>query len=283
VAEHLHFYPSDEKVLSLRPRVFFSGLINCDLTWSSDIHRHNFCEIMYISEGEGKAHIENEAFTFKTGDVVIYNTGVLHLEKSMSDHLSILFFAVGDLQIPGLPNGFIIPADAQPVIESGRYDDVLKSFLLNMVDEHTNKKTHYKAISTHIASMICYYLLRLYDIKAENPTHIKVCEQAKKIINANYHTTIDLDTIVDSIHFSKHHFVRVFRETVGMSPMRYLLNTRLSAAKDLLGNTDMPIQLIANNVGYENALTFSRVFKNNENISPTEYRNSIRSYRDHMI
>ena len=238
---------------------------------------------MYISEGEGKASIEDEIFTFKTGDVVIYNTGVLHVEKSTSDYLSILFFAVDNLQIPGLPNGCIIPTTAHPVIESGRYDDVLKSFLLTMVEEHTNKEPHYTAISTHISSIICYYLLRLYDVNVENPTHAEVCKKAKQLIAANYHTDINLDTIANSIHFSKHHFVRIFKETVGISPMKYLLNTRLSAAKDLLCNTDMPIQEIADKVGYENALTFSRVFKNNENISPTEYRNSIRDYRNRMI
>jgi len=45
-----------------------------------------------------------------------------------------------------------------------------------------------------------------------------------------------------------------------------------------LGRTELSIRDIAGAVGYENALTFSRVFKNSEAISPTKYRNNVRGY-----
>jgi transcriptional regulator GlxA family with amidase domain len=77
---------------------------------------------------------------------------------------------------------------------------------------------------------------------------------------------------------SKYHFIRVFKETTGVSPMKHLLSVRLSAAKALLRRTDLSVQEIAKEVGYENALTFSRVFKNSEDIAPSEYRKKLRSY-----
>jgi len=77
---------------------------------------------------------------------------------------------------------------------------------------------------------------------------------------------------------SKYHFIRIFKETLGISPMKCLLRIRLANAKDLLGRTELSIGDIANAVGYENALTFSRVFKNSEDISPTEYRNNVRGF-----
>ena len=230
---------------------------------------------MHITGGTGIARTESGQYSFKAGDIVVYNSGVLHEEWSLGDDLSILFFAVDNLNIPGLNEGCLIPSDASPVIESGNYADVLRSFLSVMLDEIAKKEAHYKAISTSIATMFCYYILRLYDIKVENPHQADLCNKAKKYIKENYNKDINLDTISGSIHLSKHHFIRIFREAVGISPMKYLLDVRLDAAKELLGKTDLSIKEIAGEVGYENALTFSRVFKNSENISPTEYRKSL--------
>jgi len=275
---HYHFYPDDEKILSFRPRVVFSGTLNSGKDWTGAVHRHNFCEIMYINYGEGIIHIENEQYSIKTGDIVVYNSGVFHDERSTGDEISILFFAIDNLHIPGLAEGCIVPMDAHPVIEAGSYDDTLKSFLSVMVDELTQKKAHYKAISTNIASMFCYYILRLYDVKVENPRHVEICNEAMRYIEDNYQSDVNLDTLANSVHMSKYHFIRIFKETLGISPMKCLLRIRLANAKDMLWRTELSIGDIAKAVGYENALTFSRVFKNSEDISPTDYRNNVRGF-----
>ena len=278
MTEHFHYYPDDEKILSFRPRVVFSGILNAGEDWHGSVHSHNFCEIMYITKGSGTISIENEQYSIKVGDIVIYNSGVFHEEKSVDREFSVLFFAVDNLHIPGLADGCIVPIDACPVIEAGSYDDTLKSFLSVMLKELTQKEAHYKAISTSIATMFCYYILRLYDVKIENPRHVEICNDAMKYIEENYSCDISLGSIAKSVHLSKYHFVRIFKETLGVSPMKCLLRVRLSTAKDLLGSTDKSIKEIAMDVGYENALTFSRVFKNSENISPTDYRNNVRGF-----
>jgi len=278
MTEHLHYYPDDEKILSFRPRVVFSGTLTAGEAWSCSVHSHNFCEIMYITKGRAAVSIENEQYTVKVGDIVVYNSGVFHEEKSLDDEFSVLFFAVDNLHIPGLSEGCIVPLDACPVIEAGSYDDMLKAILSLMLDELTLKKAHYKAISTNIATMFCYYILRLYDVKIENPRHNEICNDAMRYIEENYKTDVSLDTIASSVHLSKYHFIRIFKETLGISPMKCLLRVRLSAAKELLGESDLSIKDVATAVGYENALTFSRVFKNSENISPTDYRNNVRGF-----
>jgi len=276
--EHLHFYPNQEKIISFRPRVVFSGVLNVGMSWSSVKHRHNFCEIMYVTTGMGVIAIENKEYTIRTGDIVVYNTGVFHSERCLSDDLSILFFAIDNINIPGMNSGCVVSNEACPVIEAGNYDDVFKTFLSVMVNELNQKQAHYKAISTNIATLFCYYILRLYDIKIENPVQVNICHNAKNYIDNYYRTDINLDTLANSFYISKYYFIRIFRENIGLSPMKYLLFVRLSAAKDLLANTDMTITEIAQAVGYISTSTFSRVFKNSENITPTEYRNNAKEY-----
>jgi len=276
--EHLHFYPDDERILSFRPRVVFSGTLVAGEKWAAGVHSHNFCEILYIAKGAGVVSMENEQFPVKTGDIIVYNSGVFHEENNLDEEFAILFFAVDNLHVPGLAEGCLVPAGACPVIEAGSYDDVFKSFLSVMVDELTQKKSHYKAISTNIATMFCYYILRFYDVKTENTRHTDICNEAMKYIDENYKSDITLDTIVSNVHLSKHHFVKIFKETLGISPMKYLLHVRLLAAKELLGHSKLSIKDVAMSVGYDNALTFSRVFRNSENISPTDYRRNVHGY-----
>ena len=67
-------------------------------------------------------------------------------------------------------------------------------------------------------------------------------------------------------------FYRQFKEYTGQTPLQYVLGIRLQNAKELLINSDYSIREIAESVGYENALYFSRVFHKYEGLSPTEFR-----------
>ena len=57
-----------------------------------------------------------------------------------------------------------------------------------------------------------------------------------------------------------------------MTFKQYLNKIRLSEAKRLLKETDRQIADIAYHVGYKNVTHFHRIFKQNEKISPNEYR-----------
>lgn len=94
---------------------------------------------------------------------------------------------------------------------------------------------------------------------------------ALEFIHYNY-ATIKVNDINDYIGFTRSYFTTVFKKFVGISPQKYLMQYRLKKACDQLENTYESIQEIAASVGYENAMTFSRMFKNSFGISPSEYR-----------
>jgi transcriptional regulator GlxA family with amidase domain len=67
-------------------------------------------------------------------------------------------------------------------------------------------------------------------------------------------------------------FKRRFQMATGMAPLDYVHTLRLEEAKQMLEATDQPIEAIANEVGYEDAGFFSRLFKRNVNLTPAQYR-----------
>ena len=67
-------------------------------------------------------------------------------------------------------------------------------------------------------------------------------------------------------------FIRDVRESVGVPPMRYITDLRLNEARMLLESTVYPIAEIADMVGYDNPLYFSRLFRSRFGQPPSRYR-----------
>ena len=74
-------------------------------------------------------------------------------------------------------------------------------------------------------------------------------------------------------------FKRRFQNATGMSPLEYVHTLRLEEAKHLLESSDNSIENIANEVGYEDAGFFSRLFRRQVSLTPAQYRKRFGSMR----
>ena len=75
------------------------------------------------------------------------------------------------------------------------------------------------------------------------------------------------------IGIDRSYLSNIFHKRMGVSPQRYLIYVRMRKSAELLRNTNYPVKEIASKVGYDNALTFSKIFKSFYGVSPTYYRN----------
>jgi transcriptional regulator GlxA family with amidase domain len=67
-------------------------------------------------------------------------------------------------------------------------------------------------------------------------------------------------------------FRKLFKEETGVSPHQYYLNLRIDRAKSLLQTTELNVNEVAFQSGFESEYYFSKFFKKKVNLSPTEYR-----------
>lgn len=72
---------------------------------------------------------------------------------------------------------------------------------------------------------------------------------------------------------------RRFRHATGMSPLAYVHTLRLEEAKQMLESGNAPIEAIANEVGYEDAGFFGRLFRRQVSLTPAQYRRRFGSMR----
>jgi transcriptional regulator GlxA family with amidase domain len=74
-------------------------------------------------------------------------------------------------------------------------------------------------------------------------------------------------------------FKRRFARATGMSPLEYVHTLRLEESKQMLETTDLPVEGVALQVGYEDASFFSRLFRRKVGLTPAQYRKRFRSLR----
>ena len=93
--------------------------------------------------------------------------------------------------------------------------------------------------------------------------------------HAHYNQGINIEEYARSRGMSVSWFIRNFKDYAGSTPAQYLLSLRISNAQSLLESTSYNVMEIAEIVGYNNPLYFSRLFKKQCGVSPTEYRKQL--------
>lgn len=96
-------------------------------------------------------------------------------------------------------------------------------------------------------------------------------------VKTNLHLPISVQDLCSVIGITQPYLYRVFNQEIGISPKQYILRCKINEAKKLLANTEFSISLIANSVGYENVLEFSKFFKKQTGLSPTSYKKALAS------
>ena len=127
-------------------------------------------------------------------------------------------------------------------------------------------------------SLLSFHIKKLSVQNTQKKAPVRIQAIADYIEN-NYQNDIKINDLCRVFFFSKNHLCTIFKSKYGMTPKEYLIHCRLSQAKTLLKdkNCNMSITEIALAVGISNPLYFSRFFHQNTGVSPTDYRNGIRS------
>ncbi|MCQ4022388.1 MULTISPECIES: helix-turn-helix domain-containing protein [unclassified Ruminococcus] len=83
---------------------------------------------------------------------------------------------------------------------------------------------------------------------------------------------INLSVLGEEFHLNPQYISQLFKSEIGVNFLAYLTNIRMEKAKELLLTTDRPIGEVSEKCGYGDYRVFTKVFKKNEGVTPSQYR-----------
>lgn len=101
-----------------------------------------------------------------------------------------------------------------------------------------------------------------------------------KYIDAHYQDKLTIEVIIEHFNLSEGHLSKIFKDNMDITVKAYISQIRVSHARDMLIDTDLPLIDIALASGFPNTKALNKEFKHLYDISPLEYRRNINMY-DH--
>lgn len=254
---------------------------------SVPLHWHLEMEIIYIKKGCGIVSIDLSSAVVHQGDIILVAPGQLHgisqyedvrleyenilfdlnmLEAKSNDSCTAEFFAPLK-HSHMLAKNIYTPQDVEyPKISEklDRADEICKTF----------PHAYQLAIKGCLFGLF-YEIFADWKIGTAPKKPLTSLEKLKiiiKYVENHYQDRITIEEIASFCDYSQSHFMKYFKNAMGMSFIEYLNDYRLMMAARLLLASDSSILSVSQEVGFENLSYFNRCFKKKFGQTPSAYR-----------
>lgn len=253
------------------------------------IHCHaEVAEIALVYCGRGVHSIGSRRYNSEPGDLLLYNTNILHQDLSSTEEEPVQFFlcAVSGLQIAGQMPGVLTADPDCFLLKSGIYGDFLLKGFQVLEQSLQERAPNVAAMAQGFAEALLAIVtgLSANGRKADSPhaEEVPLVEKIRGYIDYNYTSNFSLAELAEALHISRYHASHIFSEAYGVSIIHYRTLRRIGEAQSLLTSSDESITRIASNVGYDDPNQFSQTFAKIVGMPPSKYRSlsvwSRRSY-----
>lgn len=284
--EILHLYDSEERQhylfrqqysLKIKPRLLYAGKLDKKDGWRENAHSHDFCEILYVADGQGTITVEKTKRSVRAGDIIIYNPGVVHEEESSKEApMALYFMALGGLKLTDLPSNHLLPPGLDYIYPVGSLSDIFTVCFDRMIPEFEKKQPFYAEITQNLALTLILYLFRIINDRNRSATQLLQSNEGVRLaiayIQDNLHKELSLEHIARQCHMSKYYLSHLFSQSQGISVGKYVLQSRILKAMRLLRDTPLSVKEICEQVGFHDVSYFCRTFKKETSLTPLQYR-----------
>lgn len=260
---------SEKELVSLS--VYNVGFQKCDALyqWGPGIRDHYL--IHYIISGEGYYQVRGKRFHLHSGDcfLVYPNTEVTYYADEQNPwEYAWVGFTGSDAAIILQATDF---SKSSPIIQNTPNGDTIRNQILKIYDARGNEFEHAVEMTGQLYTTLS---LLMHNARKSSDTNSAQSYVQKGIeyITANYSYPITIEDIASYVGLSRSHLFRSFRTVLGVSPKEYLTDFRIKQSCLLLERSDLSITAIANSIGFDNSLYFSKAFHKEKGMSPKEYR-----------
>lgn len=249
-------------------------------------HTHvDFTELVIVLDGQAVNVVEEEQFPVEKGDVFVMGKGSTHgyLEARdfkicniMFDFDAILNASYDVKELEGFHALFLI----DPLTSDGFKSRLklspekfreLKKPIMAALEEYEGDSPAKKSMLFAYFMQIIVMLSRLYGTSPMQKETAGIAAAAA-YMERHFTENITVKKLLEISHYSQRHFIRLFSECYKTTPHKYLQNIRMKHACVLLEQTNKSITEIAASCGFNDSNFFTRTFRNQMIMTPSEYR-----------
>lgn len=245
-------------------------------------HWHDEVELIVVIEGQMKLICELEKIVLCQGQGIFINSGRLHscinyddIDCTIKSFVFHSKFIYGDLSSVLFENYF-----HKFLSETSVANHILSSEMCELVlhayDVFLKKQFGFEF---YVREKLAQVLLNVIkntnnDTQTDYKTlkQLNRCKMMMSFIHQNYQNEITLLQIANSAEIKENEALRCFKNTFQISPIKYLKKYRLEKSAFLLKTTTEPVISIGLACGFSEMSYFSKSFKEDYGMTPTEYR-----------
>ena len=234
-------------------------------------------QLLYVASGKAHFFFGGEEHIVSAGHMVLYlPKQEQHYEYYAKDKPEVYWVHFTGGQVRNILKRFQIPINGN-VFYSGA-PSVYQAPFKEMIHELQSCRVGYEELLEMYLRQLFMMIQRTrMEQKPTVNTFIQEeMEHAMRYFQEHYNEQIVIEDYAQTRGMSVSWFLRNFRQTTNTSPMQYVLNLRINNAVSLLESTDYNVTEIGAIVGYDNPLYFSRIFKKQKGVSPSDYRKLIK-------
>lgn len=265
----------------------FTTYIEENISW----HWHEEIEFSVVTKGVVEISAGTNTIFLEKGNAVFINANTLHQMRPAGDGKAYIFSIVANPCILGIEKGFALRTKyVNPFITNDylKYQVISKEIdwqkrviekLQEMYTIFMGKEYGYEYLLHNLFCEIWFSLIqKIWRFHTEKVSYHDLDEnriyQLLEYIHKHYFEQITLEDMCRTINVSKSECCRCFKRNLRMSPFEYLILHRITMAAKKLEQTSESITEISASVGFNSNSYFCKLFHNNMNCTPTEYRKS---------
>lgn len=253
------------------------------------VHTHDFAELVVILDGTGRHVINGAPYDVGAGDVSVFNLGATHgFERARRLRMVNVMYAPSLLApigpdvraLAGFQALFVISptagADYRCMMRLDKKGlEQARGLLTRMSDEFSAKRPGSYTLIRALLTELVVLLSRRYShggVNVAGPEAALRLAATAGHMSATFREPHTVAQLADMTGISRRHFMRLFKQINGVSPLQYLLDLRLRHAAQLLRTTPMPITRVAFDSGFSDSNYFTRQFARRYGEAPREWR-----------
>ncbi|MGI6261455.1 MAG: AraC family ligand binding domain-containing protein [Acutalibacteraceae bacterium] len=265
---------AEKEMVSLS--VYNVGFQQCDplYQWGPGVRDHYL--IHYIVSGRGVYTVGGQQLRLAAGDVfLVYPGTTVTYASDKAEPWE--YYWVG---FNGSDAAHLLSATdflpENPVVHAGEWGDLLRQQLFAIYEARGNSLSQMAQMTGRLYLALSLFLSHTVREEVHADALSIYVRQATEYIGYRYSYPITVDDIAAYVGISRSHLYRAFRAVLGQSPKTYLSKYRIRQACALLGRPELTVASIAQSVGYESGLYFSKVFHKLKGMTPTEFMRQVR-------